>query len=200
MANVTRGYGLLERFLAKRRAAMAHRLMPADRSGSLLDVGCGSFPWFLTHTDFARRVGIDRHVADLAPQNPEYDPAVELHNVDIDHADRLPFADDSFDVVTMLAVYEHIRPERMMPLLNEIHRVLAPGGRYILTTPSWWTEPILKTMAKLRLVSAEEIDEHQPHASPASIRATLAATAFANRPVKIGTFELGMNTWAVVTK
>jgi SAM-dependent methyltransferase len=200
MPDVTRGHGLLEHFLAKQRARMAHRLLPPDRSGAILDIGCGSFPFFLTHTPFARRVGIDRFVADLAPQHPDYDPAVELFNFDIDHADRLPLDDATFNVVTMLAVYEHIRPERMILLLNEVHRVLKPGGIYILTTPSWWTEPILKTMAALRLVSHEEIDEHQPHASPASIRATLNQTRFAGRPVNIGSFELGMNTWAVVRK
>ena len=177
--------------------------MPADRSGALLDVGCGTFPYFLTQVRFARRVGLDRHVADEAPKHPQYPSeaaGLELHNFDIDHAERLPFDDATFDVVTMLAVFEHIRPERMPILLSEIERVLKPGGRVILTTPSWWTERILTAMAELRLVSAEEIDEHQPHYSPKTIRAAFENSNFRGKPVKIGTFELGMNTWAVVEK
>ena len=197
---VTRGHGVLEGFLARKRAAMAERLMPADRSGAILDIGCGTFPYFLTQVKFERRVGLDRHVADEAPKHPRYDATVELHNFDIDRADRLPFATEVFDVVTMLAVFEHIRPERMPILLSEIERVLKPAGRVIVTTPSWWTEPILSVMAKVRLVSSEEIDEHQPHSSPKMIRAAFANSSFGDRPVRIGAFELGMNTWAVVEK
>jgi SAM-dependent methyltransferase len=47
----------------------------------------------------------------------------------------LPFADDSFDFVTYTDVIEHhtFSPKRV---LKEIHRVLKPGGRLILTTPN----------------------------------------------------------------
>ncbi len=49
--NVTRGYGLLERFLAKKRAKMANEIIPlALRTGRILDIGCGPFPYFLLNT------------------------------------------------------------------------------------------------------------------------------------------------------
>jgi hypothetical protein len=47
----TRGRGLLEPWLAKMRAQRANRLIPAElRAGRILDIGCGSFPYFLSHT------------------------------------------------------------------------------------------------------------------------------------------------------
>ena len=45
---------------------------------------------------------------------------------------RLPFPDDSFDTVTMLATLNHI-PNRV-EVLRECHRVLLPKGRVLITT------------------------------------------------------------------
>lgn len=46
---------------------------------------------------------------------------------------RFPFEDDSFDSVTLVATIHHIpRPKRDVELA-EVHRVLKPGGRVILT-------------------------------------------------------------------
>jgi SAM-dependent methyltransferase len=49
--------------------------------------------------------------------------------------DPLPVADNSVDVVTLVAVIEHLRsPDN---LLQETMRVLKPGGAFILVTPNW---------------------------------------------------------------
>src|SRR5690606_9300954 len=61
---VTRGKGRLEAFLARHRAQMANRLIPDElRSGTIVDIGCGSYPYFLSTTDFAHRYGLDRVAA-----------------------------------------------------------------------------------------------------------------------------------------
>lgn len=49
-------------------------------------------------------------------------------------ASRLPFADDSFDVVCCFQVLEHL--DDGPGFLFESRRVLKPGGRLILTTPN----------------------------------------------------------------
>jgi SAM-dependent methyltransferase len=50
------------------------------------------------------------------------------------HPDQpLPFPDDAFDTVVILEVIEHVRDDR--EVLWELARVLAPGGRLLLTTP-----------------------------------------------------------------
>lgn len=50
-------------------------------------------------------------------------------------AEALPFADDSFDVVVSCECMEHVpHPPQMA---RELARVLKPGGRFCLTTPSY---------------------------------------------------------------
>jgi SAM-dependent methyltransferase len=50
---------------------------------------------------------------------------------------NLPFADDSFDVVTMLDVLEHLRDDCCA--LEEVHRVLRPGGALVMSVPAYQT-------------------------------------------------------------
>jgi SAM-dependent methyltransferase len=48
--------------------------------------------------------------------------------------DRFPFADAAFDVVIVIDVHEHFR--NLEGLNREIARVVAPGGKAIITTPN----------------------------------------------------------------
>jgi SAM-dependent methyltransferase len=47
----------------------------------------------------------------------------------------LPFADASFEVVSAFDVVEHCDPEKAA--LEELHRVLQPGGRLLLSVPAY---------------------------------------------------------------
>jgi 2-polyprenyl-3-methyl-5-hydroxy-6-metoxy-1,4-benzoquinol methylase len=49
--------------------------------------------------------------------------------------DDLPFADDTFDVMTANSVLEHLQSPAKM--LAEVHRTLKPGGALLLVTPNW---------------------------------------------------------------
>jgi SAM-dependent methyltransferase len=48
---------------------------------------------------------------------------------------NLPFPDESFPVVLCSQVIEHV--PKASPILNELCRVLAPGGRFVLGTPDY---------------------------------------------------------------
>lgn len=61
----------------------------------------------------------------------------------------------------MLAVIEHIEPERLDGIIGEVRRILKSGGLLIITTPASWTDGLLRFMARLHLVSRTEIDEHK---------------------------------------
>jgi SAM-dependent methyltransferase len=53
----------------------------------------------------------------------------------------LPFGDASFEVVTAFDVIEHCEPEDTA--LQELHRVLEPGGRLLVSVPAYqwaWTD------------------------------------------------------------
>ncbi|HYE62265.1 MAG TPA: class I SAM-dependent methyltransferase [Phycisphaerales bacterium] len=188
---VTRGHGFLEHTLSKLRARKANALIPEPlRQGRILDIGCGSFPYFLTTTRFAEKHGVDKlvNVHDAVP-------GVQLRNFDTYASDRLPYESGYFDAVTMLAVFEHIRVDRLVMLITDIHRVLKPRGVYVMTTPAGWTGPVLDALKTVGAVSKEEIDEHEDSYSPAKVRAIMQRTPFDPAKTRIGHFELGMNLW-----
>jgi len=199
---VTRGTGLLEGFLAGQRAKTADRLIPRElRSGCIVDVGCGSYPLFLLHTQFTRKVGLDRVVGEHYAKDfgPASNSAIEFLKHDIVQDPFLPIASESCSVVTMLAVIEHVEPEHVSRLLLETHRVLTPGGMLIITTPAAWTDSLLRIMAKVGLVSAAELDEHKAAYTRADL-ASLLWQVFPREDVRVGFFEIFMNLWAVARK
>lgn len=197
--NVTRGHGLLEGFLARQRIRQARRLIGADRSrGRVLDIGCGSFPLFLVSTDFAEKYGLDR----LAVGAPDQARAHHLRLIQHDVGSRkpLPFAAEFFDVVTMLAVFEHIELDALGDLLSEVHRVLRPGGIYVMTTPAFWTDGLLKMLATIGFVSHQEVDEHKGSYRHSEISSVLTKAGFPRDRIRLGYFEAGMNVWATAAK
>ncbi len=194
-----RDVGLLEGFLSRQRGKMADRLIPPDsRKGRLLDVGCGEHHRFLKSTQFASKYGLDRLAARHAQESgPD---VVTRLDCDIETVDRLPFDDGYFDIVTMLAVFEHIEPARLGHLMAEIKRVLKPEGLCVLTTPAAWTDAVLRALAALRLVDPAMIDEHKDAYSHAKIAAILERAGFARDRLAFGYFEMFMNVWATARK
>lgn len=197
----TRGHGILENYLSRLRTKKAHKYITAKhKTGSILDIGCGAHPFHLINSQFTEKHGIDQikweNEAELVR---EY--SIKLHTYDVEEENHLPFTDDSFDIVTMLAVYEHIRPEVLDVLLAEIYRVLkTDGGRLIITTPSKYAEPVLEIFARFGIVSKVEIDEHQPLQRVHQVKNTLARAGFRDDRVRVGMFELMMNIYAVADK
>ncbi len=193
--NITRGHGLLEIFLAKKRTKKVNGLIPERlRGGRILDIGCGTIPFFLINTGFREKYGIDPSVRLNSGRG------IVLKRFDVERNARLPFRDNFFDVVTMLAVFEHIEPGRLAGTLKEIRRVLKPGGRFIMTTPCPWTDRLLRLMARLGMVSSREIEEHKGAYNRASIARYLSRAGFAQGRMGFGYFELFLNNWTYADK
>lgn len=193
--SVTRGHGLLEPLLARLRAQKANQLIPDSlRQGRILDIGCGSYPYFLAHTSFQEKFAIDQ----LEPAHAV--PEIHWHTLDLNQDARLPFPDQFFTAITMLAVAEHLNPNSLIALLQEAHRALAPGGMVILTTPAAWSDGLLHFMTRFNLVSAEEINEHVYSYTLPLLGWCFGRAGFAMDKVKFGYFELMLNLWATAER
>jgi len=191
----TRGKGLLEPYLAKIRANKANRLISNElRSGRILDIGCGAYPYFLSHTYFEEKFAVEN--------SPKSEGVTDINwfTLDLNITPELPFTNDYFNVITLLAVVEHLNPDILAKLFQECHRVLKSGGALILTTPSSWSDGLLKTMARLALVSKEEINEHVFAYTLPLIGWYFGRAGFEMKRLKFGYFEMMMNMWAVAQK
>ena len=103
----------------------------ADRS--VLDIGCNDGYGTVMLARRARRAaGIDvsRHAISVARGRPDA-AGIDFEVVD---GGPLPFPDDSFEVVTVFQVIEHVAD--VAPFLDEIRRLTAPGGTVLFTTPN----------------------------------------------------------------
>ena len=135
----------------------------------------------------SRGVGIDRRA-----------PAVEsdkLTTLRVDLEATLPFESHTFDVITMLAVLEHLCDP--LRVLVEIRRVLTPRGTLILTVPSHAAKPVLEFLAfRLHLVSHAEIADHKRYYGKRDLRELSARAGFRMRAHRY--FQLGFNNFAML--
>lgn len=97
-------------------------------TGKTLDAGCGSKPYaHLYHSDEYVGLEID------SPQSRSLNKADCYYD-----GNRFPFADEIFDSMVSNEVFEHVfNPGQF---LNEVSRVLKPGGVILLTMPFVWDE------------------------------------------------------------
>lgn len=107
--------------------------------GTIIDYGCGR-GFLLQHlakvAPEARLFAADSsaesvaHVARLFEGNPAFRAAHVLHELPSD----LP--GDAFSVVFCLEAIEHLLPDAIDGELTELHRITAPGGVVVVTTPN----------------------------------------------------------------
>ena len=129
------------------------RLGGLKRGEALLDVGCGAGRLAMALSpEFAgagsRYEGVDPHQEGVnwAQQNitPRY-PDFRFRHIDVFNAAynkvgageervaTLPYDDNAFDIVALFSVFTHITTAGVLRYLDEIHRVLKPGGRMFAT-------------------------------------------------------------------
>ena len=107
-----------------------HVLLWSERVNTVLDLGCGegnSVDFFRKHVPHARWVGVD--IADSSEVNKRTRNDAEFVAFDGVH---IPFEDNTFDLIYCNQVFEHVRYPEM--LLEEIERVLKPGGLFVGST------------------------------------------------------------------
>jgi len=118
----------------------------------VLDIGChqGEFLAFLGKK-IIPSIGID----------PLLDSAATINHHQLlpwVFRDVLPFKEQSFDVISLLAVVEHM--DNHKEIAKESWRLLKPGGRVVITVPSSGVDDILEILIFLRFVDGMSLEEH----------------------------------------
>jgi SAM-dependent methyltransferase len=111
------------------RYRLAYEALPEGLE-RLLDAGCNSAESTGWYRQKAKHVfGIDPSETAIARGRAAF-PDLDLR---VGSLEALPYPDGQFDAVVCLDVLEHVEDE--LQALNELHRVLAPGGLLVLSTP-----------------------------------------------------------------
>ena len=125
-------------FATRTRAILAYldRYMGPGKDRRVLDVGCGAANMAHHLAHYGRVLGADNNRRPLAIARQR---GLEVYQ---GSADALPFEDDSFDLVAMLDVVEHIPAHDRV--VSECRRVLrspaqgaSPGGKLLVTAPAF---------------------------------------------------------------
>ncbi|MBM3309498.1 MAG: methyltransferase domain-containing protein [Candidatus Altiarchaeales archaeon] len=95
------------------------------KSDVVLDAGAGSCP-YKKHFSHARYQSTD--IETPLEGEAKHDFACNLENI--------PKPNNSYDVIVNTQVLEHV--EHPQKVINELHRILKPGGKLFLTAPQSW--------------------------------------------------------------
>jgi SAM-dependent methyltransferase len=96
----------------------------------ILDVGCGTGTMLGYLSRYGHAEGID---ADEEAVRFCHERGID--SVSLVDSLPLPFGDNSFDLITILDVLEHLEDDRAM--LCELRRVMRPGGALLLSVPAY---------------------------------------------------------------
>ncbi len=164
-----RRFGGLEAFAIRARLKIAenllHRVISANNSVSVIELGCGYYAanlrYLATRFPTVSFVGVDVDVDEQAVNN------VSLHRAEL----TLWRPSRTFDCVLSLAVVEHlVDPLRHFHLISSC---LSEKGIAVMTTPTPAADMVLRLLAATHVFDREAICDHKIYLTDNGIR-TLA--------------------------
>lgn len=122
--------------------------IPWQGADRLLDVGCGNGLYYSKLQ--ARNQTVDYHGIDLMQSMLDHHPLAGTNRVTLSNAEKLPFDDDSFDIVMANHMIHHV--QNIEVALAECRRVLVTGGVLVIATNSMATMPELQVLMRRAVV------------------------------------------------
>ncbi len=106
---------------------------------NLLEVGCGAGRFVY----WTRRLGIDTWGIDISPYalsqaNPEVKKYLKL----VDATEKIPFKNDSFDLIVSIGLLEHILESELVLVLKECQRVSKKFVLHKIFTKTLFQPPV----------------------------------------------------------
>jgi SAM-dependent methyltransferase len=120
------------------RIRKASALFRKKNYRNVLDLGCGTG----RHSLFLAKQGFQVYATDISPTAlkiaGEKAAALGLKNVHFQQHDMrsIPFVDNFFEVVICTWTLHHGTLAQIQKTINEVHRVLTPGGTFVTDMPS----------------------------------------------------------------
>ncbi|MEZ4860949.1 MAG: class I SAM-dependent methyltransferase [Caldilineaceae bacterium] len=128
----------IEQLFASRASYIKHVIqnyVPTDYNIKILDLGCGhgGFLYFLNRAGYSNLAGVDI----------SWEQVNLAHRLGIDcveHGDIYQYVltvnENTFDIILLMDVLEHYSRPMLFALLDEVYRVLRPGGKCIVHVPN----------------------------------------------------------------
>jgi SAM-dependent methyltransferase len=156
----------------------------------LLDIGCADGELFRRIPNVAAGIGVD---PDLPACRPPLANAVLLSG---HFPEALP-DHEPFDVITLLAVLEHVPTGAQTALAMECAHHLKPGGYLVITVPSPLVDHILSVLRFCRLIHGMALEQHYGY-DPRQTAGLFAVGGL--RLIRARRFQLGLNHLFVFQK
>ncbi len=161
------------------------------KNARVLDLGCGNGQITLKSAQYCHWiVGVERNPTNLETAHTEVRKR-SIHNVSFVRADleqQLPFHAQSFDVVLLLDVLEHV--EKDAQLLRGIHRILTKRGVVCVAVPN--RETRWKREQRKAGLSGYSDKDHKREYTEEEIRGCMEASGFQIQSIEPVTYD----TWA----
>ncbi len=177
---------LLGRLFAKRVTGCLS-LLPTGRR--VLEIGYGSGISFLNLAEkFEEIHGIDLHASADEVAGLFAKETVKPHLRQGSITD-LPYEDDSFDAALAISIHEELKPQQQARAFAEVHRVVRPGGCYVVGVPGvnalmtlgfyalgcnigkWHVSTERQVLAAMRETLGVDVVRYRPRICPKSLAA-----------------------------
>jgi SAM-dependent methyltransferase len=141
----------MDRLIQFLRIRKALSLIPP--LSDILDIGCADGALFkLASNKLHYGLGVDPSISEEV-----FFPNYRL--IPGFFPDNIPFG-MQFDVITILAVFEHLTNESQLKLAEDLPKYLRANGKVIMTVPSAKVDLILKWLKALSLIDGMALEEH----------------------------------------
>jgi cyclopropane fatty-acyl-phospholipid synthase-like methyltransferase len=123
----------------KPRAAHLNKVIrehfPSDKKATIIDLGCGhgALIYFAQKNGYHNITGVDRSPQQVAEAKQLGIKGVVEGDL-METLQSLP--DKSQDMVIAFDVIEHFTKDELLPFVDEVHRVLRQGGKWLIHAPN----------------------------------------------------------------
>ena len=173
--------------------ARFNQVAPFFREGQrILDIGSadgGMFRWLTNKKIAFSGIGLEPEI--------RTDIETETYKIIGDKFPSMKIFGQRFDLITALAVLEHIPELRLDEFAKACNEHLKPKGFLVMTVPSSWVDYIIKPLIWLKLMDGNRADQHHGYDS------VLTVPLFSKNGFVLerhSTFQIGLNNLFVFRK